>query len=88
MNSTPESLSDTEILFCLTQARQLASDGTGRRIRIAAKASLAEIARACGSTKGTVSKWERGIWAPSGAPAIRYGAVITALTTTVAKEAE
>jgi DNA-binding transcriptional regulator YiaG len=86
MTSTPEALSDTEILFCLTQARQLASDGTGRRIRVASKASLSEIARACGSTKGTISKWERGLLAPHGAPAIRYGAVITALATTVACE--
>lgn len=88
MASTSEALTDTEILFCLTQARRFANDGTGRRIRMAAKASLTEIARACGSTKGTVSKWERGLLAPHGAPAVRYSAVITALATTVVSEVE
>ncbi len=88
MANTSDALSDTEILFCLTRARQLASGGTGRRVRVAAKASLSDIARACGSTKGTVSKWERGLKVPHGAPAIRYGAVITALTTTIASEVE
>jgi len=88
MTPTSEALTGTEILFCLTQARQLANDGTGRRIRIAAGVSLAEIARACGSTRGTISKWERGLLSPHGPPAVRYSAVIKALATTVVSEVE
>jgi transcriptional regulator with XRE-family HTH domain len=48
-------------------------------VRITAGASLAEVGRATGVTKGTVSKWERGLAVPRGEPAILYGAVLITL---------
>lgn len=73
----PTSAGDT--LELLTEVRLKAVDGTARLVRITSGASLAEIARAAGVTKGTVSKWERGLAVPRGEPAVRYGAVLVTL---------
>jgi DNA-binding XRE family transcriptional regulator len=75
----PMATSAEEILEQLTSVRLAASDASARLVRIMAGASLAEIGRAIGSTKGTISKWERGLAVPRGEPAVRYGAVLATL---------
>lgn len=69
----------TERLVRLTSLRGAAGDGTARSVRQAAGASLAEVAAAAGVTKGTVSKWERGLATPRGDAAVRYGRVLELL---------
>ena len=75
----PVTTSAGDTLEALTSVRLAASDGSARLVRIMAGASLAEIGRAIGSTKGTVSKWERGLAVPRGEAAVRYGAVLATL---------
>jgi len=64
----------------LAAVRALAADGSARRIRQAARLSLAEVGNACGVDQSTVYRWETGKRAPRGTPAIRYGALLNALS--------
>jgi DNA-binding XRE family transcriptional regulator len=78
-----EHLADDLVLTRLTAARRIARDGTGRNVRKASGASLAEIGRAVGVSKASICKWERGQLSPSGEHAVRYWLVITTLATTL-----
>lgn len=73
----PTSAADT--LARLTDVRRAASDGSARLARIAAGASLAEVGRASGVSKGTVSRWERGLAVPRCPEALQYGYVLAIL---------
>lgn len=73
----PTSAEDT--LARLTIVRRAASDGSARLARIAAGASLAEVGRASGVTKGTISKWERGLAVPRCPEALQYGYILAIL---------
>jgi DNA-binding XRE family transcriptional regulator len=68
-----------ETLVRLTVVRRAASDGSARLARIAAGASLAEVGRASGVTKATISKWERGLAVPRCAGALQYGYILAIL---------
>jgi transcriptional regulator with XRE-family HTH domain len=59
--------------------RQACRTGAARAIRRAAGLSLAEIARAVGSTPSAVSRWERGLRVPRAEAAQRYGALLREL---------
>lgn len=56
----------------LARVRGLALSGEARRIRTEARVSLADIGKACGVAESTVYRWESGLRAPRGRPAIRY----------------
>ena len=73
----PNSAADT--LERLTIVRRAASDGSARLARIAAGASLEEVGRAAGVSKGTISKWERGLAVPRCPEALQYGYVLAIL---------
>jgi transcriptional regulator with XRE-family HTH domain len=60
------------ILDQVVQARSLASSGEARRIRVAARVSLTELADEVGVTAGAVSFWELSKRRPSGRLAVRY----------------
>jgi DNA-binding transcriptional regulator YiaG len=83
MNIDGEVLSEGQVLTRLTAARRVARDGTGRRVRLAVGASLSEIGRACGVSKGSVCKWEHGQREPAGEHGVRYWAIISALAATL-----
>jgi DNA-binding transcriptional regulator YiaG len=83
MDIDGEHLDDGQVLIRLTAARQVARDGTGRRVRLAVGASLSEIGRACGVSKSSVCQWERGRREPTGEHAVRYWTVIAALAATM-----
>ncbi len=68
-----------ETLSHMTSVRRAADDGTARKVRLAAGASLAEVGRASGVSKGTISKWERGLTTPRCAAALRWGQVLELL---------
>jgi DNA-binding XRE family transcriptional regulator len=82
MNVDGEELNDGQVLVRLTAARRIARDGTGRMVRETIGASQAEIGRAVGVSKATISKWERGQREPTGEHAIRYWTIITTLALT------
>jgi DNA-binding transcriptional regulator YiaG len=79
MDIDGEHLADDLALEGLTAARRIARDGSGRAVRQASGASLAEIGRAVGVSKATVCKWERGQLTPSGARGVKYLLIIKAL---------
>lgn len=60
----------------LALVRELAADGTARRIRIAARLSLYDIARDLGVKAGTVSRWETGKRTPRGEAALRWAQLL------------
>jgi DNA-binding transcriptional regulator YiaG len=72
--------SDIKNFLRLTFVRRAAQNGTARRLRQESGASLAEIGRACNVSKGTLSRWERGLATPRGDAALRYGEVLSALS--------
>jgi DNA-binding transcriptional regulator YiaG len=57
----------------LAEARRYAATGEGRRIRLAARMSENNTARACGTSQANVSRWENGIRLPIGEAGIRWG---------------
>lgn len=62
----------------------MARSGEGRRVRVAAGISQAEIARTCGVAQPTVGAWEAGRRVPRGLPALRYLTVLELLAAEVA----
>ncbi|MHB1988906.1 MAG: helix-turn-helix domain-containing protein [Acidimicrobiales bacterium] len=60
----------------LAVARRLASDGTARRLRLAAGLSLYDVARDLGVRAGTVSRWETAKRVPRGEAAVRYSVLL------------
>jgi DNA-binding transcriptional regulator YiaG len=56
----------------LAAARFLASSGEGRRIRVAARVSLSELAGEIGVTKASLRRWESGLMVPRGRHAAAY----------------
>ena len=56
----------------LAVVRQLAANGTARRLRKAAGLSLYDLARDVGVRAGTISRWETGDRVPRGEAALRY----------------
>jgi hypothetical protein len=60
--------------------RACCADGEGRRLRVAARLSLADVSRACDVDTGTASRWERGLCSPQHAAALRYGAFLSELS--------
>jgi len=60
----------------LAAARFLATSGEGRRIRLAARVSLRELAAEVGVTKASARRWETGAMVPRGAHAIAYIAAL------------
>jgi transcriptional regulator with XRE-family HTH domain len=63
----------------LAQVRLLARSGQARELRVDNELSLADVASAVGSTRATISRWERGLRRPRGEVALRYGALLVAL---------
>lgn len=67
----------------LTQAaegRRLASDGTGRAVRLETGTSLTEMARELGVTQTALWRWETGIRRPSQIHAVAYSHLIASLS--------
>lgn len=65
--------------LALAGVRALAATGEARRIRTRAQLSLGDIAQTCGVAPSTVHRWESGHRVPRGEPALRYGALLSAL---------
>lgn len=63
----------------LAEARALIASGEARRIRRAARLSLAEVAADIPADLSAVGRWERGQRVPRGAAALRYAQLITQL---------
>jgi DNA-binding transcriptional regulator YiaG len=72
-------MSDDDVLR-LSELRCLVADGKARPIRQQARLSLPEVAAYCGVTYQTIRRWEAGERAPRGAGALRYAALLAALT--------
>ena len=64
----------------LSSLRHLAESGKARELRLSAQLSLPEVGAACGVSHACISRWERGARRPRGAPALRYAALLDALT--------
>lgn len=62
--------------------REACANGSARRLRIAARLSIYDAARAVGVNFSTVSRWERG-QLPQREHAARYGAFLVELTKVV-----
>jgi DNA-binding transcriptional regulator YiaG len=63
----------------LSAARLAASDGRLRAMRLEAKLSQADVARALGFAEATISRWEAGIRRPRRAEAERLAALLRLL---------
>ncbi len=63
----------------LAEARRLAKNGDGRRIRQAAGLSQPEVARAIGTTHVTIGRWERAERVPRHEAAVRWVELLLAL---------
>ena len=50
----------------------MCSTGDATRVRTAARGTVQEAARACGTSRNTLYRWERGTVRPTGAEAIAY----------------
>jgi len=61
----------------LALVRELAANGTARRIRVAARLSIYDIARDLGVKAGTVSRWETGKRTPQGEAALRWAQLLS-----------
>ncbi len=57
-----------------------AGDGPGRRLRLAAGLSLAEMGALVGVDASTVARWEKGLTYPRLAHALAYGSVLEQLS--------
>jgi DNA-binding transcriptional regulator YiaG len=62
----------------LARVRGLLADGDGRRIRLRARLTLADVGGACGVSPSAVHRWENGS-TPRTAPALRYSALLQKL---------
>lgn len=63
----------------LVEARTYASTGQAVAIRQAAGLSQGEIARAIGTTRSSISRWEAKLRRPSGPPAIAWARLLREL---------
>lgn len=63
----------------LARLRALLKSGAARSIRLAADLSLGEFARALGTSKTTVLRWERGERVPRGELAAAYWRLLRTL---------
>jgi DNA-binding transcriptional regulator YiaG len=63
----------------LAEARALIASGEARRIRRAARLSLADVAAAIPADLSAVGRWERGQRVPRGTAALRYADLIARL---------
>lgn len=63
----------------LAKVRAACASGEARRIRQAARLSLADVAGAIGVDLTAISRWERGERSPRGAAALRYGELLDRL---------
>jgi len=63
----------------VAEARRAGADGDGRRLRLAAKLSLAEVGAVCGVTGSAVSLWETGQRRPHGSGAIAWAKLLRSL---------
>ncbi len=63
----------------LARARALIASGEARRIRRAARLSLADVAAAIPADLSAVGRWERGQRVPRGPAALQYAQLITRL---------
>jgi len=63
----------------LAEARALIGSGEARRVRQAARLSLAEVAEAIGADLSAVGRWERGKRVPRGSAALKYAQLIARL---------
>jgi transcriptional regulator with XRE-family HTH domain len=61
------------------RGRRLAACGLARAYRLAAGASLSEVAIEVGVSGPTISRWERNLRKPRGIAAARYAAVLDRL---------
>jgi len=64
----------------IARARLFIADGTARRIRLSARLSVGDIARAGGWSESTVHRWESGERAPRSEAALRYLEILRSLT--------
>jgi len=71
--------SSIESTITLALLRRSAANGTARRLREANALSLADVAAAVGTSKGSISKYERGLQAPRGERAHRYAVLLMEL---------
>jgi DNA-binding transcriptional regulator YiaG len=70
---------ETVDLLELAAVRRLCRDGAAQALRTTNGLSLAEVADTLGVCKASVSRWERGLQAPSGDHARAYGHLLRAL---------
>ncbi len=70
----------TKDVLRLSAARAHAATGTGRKIRLGAGLSMAEVAAAIGVAEPTVWRWEGGKSRPRGAAAIRWAELLEMLS--------
>lgn len=63
----------------LAYVRAACASGEARRIRLAARLSLADVAGAISADLSAISRWERGERVPRGAAALRYGQLLDRL---------
>ena len=67
----------------LAVIRRLCRDGSGRRIRLAANVSAAELAAELGVSEATVLRWETGRNLPRRRVALRYAILLRGLAQVV-----
>lgn len=66
-------------LVSLSLMRRSTQDGTARVVRERAGVSQDELARTCGTTAASISRWETGERRPVGRTAERYASALFAL---------
>lgn len=66
----------------LVRVRAAVASGEARRLREAARLSLAEVASACGADQSTIWRWEQGKRVPRGELALAYGELLDELRDT------
>jgi len=71
---------DQSETLILVKARKYALDGTGARVRKAANLSQYEVAKVIGRSNVCVHRWEKGEHQPHGEAALRWVALIDALS--------
>lgn len=70
----------TEDLRALRRVRALVASGAAQAMRVNAGLTFAEVARAANVADKTIRRWEARERVPHGAAALRYLAVLDALT--------
>lgn len=76
-----------EQLVLLGIAARRAEDGSGRRIREAAKLPMRLVAQNIGVKEATISRWEKGQRRPRGEAAVRWAQLLDHLDRANAKNA-